>query len=180
MNKVRAVVFAAVVGASSLAAGGGLVACGGSWWSNFTNDPVQVVQVFEQGVQVAVSDAQIAWTFVQPFLPADKVAQINQQFMNAIAAVNHGLKVLNDAVQAAVAAHQPNPDFAALMAAVTDAVQQVLAIIAQYTVTPPAADAGAPDGGTVAASAGGKAPVSQAYLDAQAVLADLQRQAHKH
>jgi hypothetical protein len=181
MNKLRAIVFASVVGVSTLAAGGGVVACGGSWWSNFTNDPVQNVQVFEQGVQIAVSDAQIAWTLVQPFLPPAQLTQINQQFENAIAAINHGLRVLNDAVTAAVAAHTPNPDFTALMAAVTDAVQQVLAIIAEYTVTPPA-DAGAPvvaDGGA-AASASGKAPASQAYLDAQAMLVALKQQAHAH
>lgn len=129
--------------------------CASTWWTSFTNDPVQIVQSFEQGVQIALNDAAIAWSVVQPFLPAASAAQITQQYTNAVFAVNHSLQVLSDAVTAAVAAQTPNPDFSTLMTAVTDAVSQVLAIIQQYVATPPAAvDGGmAPiaDSGTVAA-----------------------------
>lgn len=114
-------------------------ACNSSWWQNFVDDPVQQVQTFEQGVQVALNDAAIAWSVVQPFLPAANAAQITQQYNNAVFAVNHTLHALSDAVAAAVAAQTPNPNFSVLMTAVTDAIGQVLAIIQQYVQSAPTA-----------------------------------------
>lgn len=166
-------VLAAAVG---IGAAISTVGCGSSWWANFTNDPARQVQTFEQGVQLVLNDTQIAWTVIQPLLPADKAAAITQQYENGVFAVNHALTVLNDAVTAAVAAQQPNPDFTALMTAVTDAVGQVLAIIHQYMqpVTPPAppvADAGPP-------ATQLKGPMQiPAYDDAMAGLTQLKKQA---
>lgn len=125
-----------------------------TWWQNFQNDPVASIHSFEQGVQIVLSDAQIAWVVVQPMLPAANAAQITTQYNNAVFAVNHALTALNDAVNAAAAAKQPNPDFSKLMVAVTDAVGQVLAIIDQYKTST------APSAGTAV-----KAPVSIPALD---------------
>jgi hypothetical protein len=155
---------------------GATTACSSTWWQEFQANPVAQVQAFEQGVQVVLNDAQIAWTFVQPFLPAAQAGAITAQYQNAVFAVNHALQVLNDAVTAAVAAQQSNPNFTALMAAVTDAIGQVLAIIQQYTA--PTGDGGAPvlDGGAPpAAVASAKAPLTPAFADAQAGLASLQK-----
>jgi enamine deaminase RidA (YjgF/YER057c/UK114 family) len=135
-----------VVSSLALALGfGGTLGCSAAstWWQNFQSNPVAQVQSFESTVQIGLNSAQVAWTFLQPYLPPAQAAQINQTFENVVATVNHSLTLLNDAVSAAIAAQQPNPNFSALMQAVSDAFNQVLAIIAQYT-TQPTADGGAP------------------------------------
>jgi hypothetical protein len=59
--------------------------------------------------------------------------------------VNHAEQILNDAVLAAQAAQQSNPNFTTLMQAVGDALSQVIAIVDTYTQSPtPVADGGAP------------------------------------
>lgn len=142
------VTIAIFVAMTSVAAAG----CSGcaTWWQNFIANPVAQVQTFEQTVQVALNDAQIAWPSVVPFLPAAQSAAISLQFTNAVAAVNHALALLNDAVQAAVAAQTSDPDFSALMVAVSDAVGQVVAIIAEYTQA--SSDAGTDAGPTLTAA----------------------------
>jgi leucyl aminopeptidase (aminopeptidase T) len=148
---------------------GATVSCNSAWWKNFESNPVAEVQSFEQGVQVVLNDAQLAWTIVQPYLPPATAAAINLQFNNAVFAVNHALVALNDAVQAAVAAQNPNPDFSAMMASVTDAIAQVIAIIDQYTNLQIVTDGGA----TVTATNNGKAPMSPMLVDAHAGLTSL-------
>jgi len=104
-----------------------------TWWQNFQSNPVAQVTTFEQGAQVALSGAQVAFNLLLPRLaPADQ-AQAMTDFNNALATVNHALVALNDAVTAAADAKQANPDFSGAMAAVTDAVNQVIAIVDQYT-----------------------------------------------
>jgi len=132
-------VLALVLGTGSVAG----CSAASNWWQNFQANPVAQVQTFESTVQIGLNSAQAAWTFLQPYLPAAQAAQINQTFLNVVATVNHSLTLLNDAVAAAIAAETPNPNFGALMQAVSDAFNQVLAIIAQYT-TPAAVDGGAP------------------------------------
>jgi hypothetical protein len=152
------------------ALGAAVVGCNPQWWQNVINDPSATVTAFEQGVQVALNDAAIAWAVVQPFLPPANLAAITQQYENAVFAVNHALVALNDAVTAAIAAQQPNPDFSALMAAVSDAVAQVLAIIQQYSSNAPI-DGGAPPAPTPAGVAA--KPTNPALYEAQAQLAKL-------
>lgn len=124
---------------------GGTVACNSTWWQDFQKNPVEQVQVFESGVHTALSAAQVAWAFVQSYLPAASAAAITQQYQNAVFAVNHALTVLDDAVSAALDAQQSNPDFSKLMTAVADAVAQVIAIVDQYKGVVP------PDGGAIVA-----------------------------
>ncbi len=178
----KSIIVAALVAAVPVM-GVTVAGCNSAWWQNFQNDPVQQVQTFEAGVQVVLNDAQIAWTIVQPLLPPAQSAQITQQYENAVFAVNHALQVLNDAVSAAIAAQQPNPDFSALMTAVTDAVGQVLAIIHQYMQ--PAADAGAPPAPVADAGAPPapqlKMPASlPAYDEAVSTLDKLKKEAKRH
>ena len=111
---------------------------------------VQQIQGFESTVQIGLNGAQVAWTFIQPYLPPAQLTQLNQTFETAVAATNHALSLLNDALTAALAAQQPMPDFTALMTAVSDAFSQVLALIVQFTST--SSDAGAPDSAAAAAS----------------------------
>lgn len=132
--------LACAVGAGAIADTG----CNSAWWQNFKNDPVEQVQTFEATIQVAVSAAELAWPAIVQAIPPASQAQANLQFQNAVTAVNHGLQALNDAVNAAVAAQQPNPDFSALMQAISDAVNQVIAIVDLYSQQPAAPDAGPP------------------------------------
>jgi hypothetical protein len=135
-----------------LAVVGSLSLTGCSWWNGVTNDPITSVQTFEQSVEVVMNDAQVAWQIVQPFLPAAQAASLNAKFQTAVLAVNHALSALNDAVQTAQDIKKSNPDFSGAIKAVSDAVQQVLAIIDEVkaSLTPAPSDAGASDGGLVA------------------------------
>jgi hypothetical protein len=164
---MRQYIIAAVVATGVAVVGSSLSGCT-SWWKQFESNPVAEVQSFEQGVQIVLNDAQLAWTIVQPYLPPATAAAINAQFVKAVADVNHALSVLNDAVQVAVAAQTSNPDFSTMMAAVTDAIAQVLAIIDQYTNLPIVMD-----GGAAVAANNGKAPMSPMLADAHAGLASL-------
>lgn len=153
------------------ALGAALVGCNSQWWQNVINDPSAAVTAFEQGVQVALNDAAVAWAVVQPFLPPVSAAQITQQYHNAVFAVNHALVVLNDAVDAAIAAHQTTPDFSVLMAAVTDAVAQVLAIIQQYSSN--SSSTAPTDGGVAPVGGAAGKPMNPALYEAQAQLSKL-------
>ncbi len=115
-----------------------LPGCNSAWWQNITSNPVEAVQEFEAGINVAVSAAQLAWPAILQAIPAANQAQAQQQFTNALSSVNHAMQLLNDGVNAAVAAQTSNPNFTALMQAVSDAVAQVVAIVDTYTGTQPA------------------------------------------
>jgi len=158
-----------VVSSLAITLGLGVLGCGSTWWENFQSNPVAQVQTFESTVQIGLNGAQVAWTFLQPYLPPAQVASINQVFQNAIATVNHSLSILNDAVAADVAAKTTDPNFTALMAAVSDAFNQVLAIIAQYTQS--SGDAGVASihaGAPAASSVPGLADATDAALRLQA------------
>ena len=155
-----------IIGTAFLAAAATMGAgCNSAWWQSFVSNPVLQVQTFEQGVQVVLNEAQLAWAVVLPLLPAANVAAITQQYENALFAVNHAVKVLNDAVTAAVSAQTSNPNFSALMAAVTDAIGQVLAIVNQYNTNSPI-DAGAilsATKGAPSSATSGTAALADAY-----------------
>lgn len=122
----------------------GVSACG-AWWQNLANNPVAEVQAFEQSVQVVLNVAETSWSVIEPLLPANIQAQAQAAYKAAILVVNKAIVALNDAVQAAVAAKGPAPDFTAVMQAVSDAIAQVVSIINQFKVQVPAsAVAGTP------------------------------------
>ncbi len=97
------------------------------------------VQLFETGVQVALSTAEVVWAGVMPLLPPAAAAQDQQLFNDAVVVVNDTLGALNDAITVAQQTQNPNPDFSALSTAVTDALKKVLAIVDQFrgTAVPP-------------------------------------------
>lgn len=141
-----------------------LPGCNSSWWQNFQNDPVEQVQSFETSVQVGLNAAQLAWPAILAALPPANQAAANTQFVNGIAAVNHGLQALNDAVAADVAAQGPTPNFVSLMQAVSDAMGQIIAIVDLYNGSaPPAGDAGAPSVGKAPAAAPSIADLRASY-----------------
>ena len=166
-----------------IAMGASTVGCAAAaqWWQNFESNPVAQIQSFESGVQVVLNDVQVAWTIIQPFLPTSSAAAVTQQYENGVYAVNGALQVLNDAVQADIAAQTPNPDFSTLMTAVTNAIQTVISIVQQYAgqspVPVPGLDAGTPPPPAVAVAP--KVPAAIPALTAATQgLASLQKQIH--
>ncbi len=115
-----------------------------AWWQNFENNPAEQAQTIAQTAQVALNGAQAAWNTILPLIPQAAQAQANALFINAVATANHAITGLLDALTAAADAKQSNPNFAGAIAAVSDAVDQVLAIINQYTGAGTTVDGGAP------------------------------------
>jgi hypothetical protein len=152
-----------LVALSTLSFAGATVSCSAAWWSEFSSNPVEQIQTFEQGTIIVLNTAQAAWSVIQPLLPSSAVVAVTQQYENAVVAVNHAIQILNDAVTAALAAETPNPSFAVLMSAVTDAISQVLAIIDQYVTN------------TSASWDGGVSASTSAAVEAHAGLAKLQK-----
>jgi hypothetical protein len=137
-----------------------------AWWQQFEANPLEQVEVFEQGAQVAVSDATVAFNTVLPFLPASTQVQAQTAFNNTLVTVNHALAALNDAVQAAVAAQTANPDFTALITDVENAIAQIIAVVDQYNAAPPAPPS--------ATAAYGQRPTDPSGLaDAKSILTSL-------
>ncbi len=158
---MRKTILSAVLASTVVLGASSLHGCA-SWWQNFKDDPVAQVQAFEQGVQVVMADLQIAWTVLKPMLPPDTAAKVEAQYVRAVAAVNHALHALNDAVMVAVEAQEKRPDFAKLMVAVADAVGEVIKIIDLYRTAAPSADAGPP---TAFGEAGATMGASRAPAD---------------
>jgi hypothetical protein len=109
-----------------------------TWWDNFKANPIEQVQTFEAGVAVAVSDATVAFQVVKNYLPAATQVEAQNVFNQALLTVNNAESALNNAVQAAVDAGQTNVSFTALITAVNNAIQAIIAIVNQYTSAPPA------------------------------------------
>lgn len=112
------------------------VGCGGSWWQNWKNNPVAQVQTFEQSARTVLAIADVSWNSVKPYLPAEVLIKAQPRYDQAVLAVNKALVLLDDAVQVAVETQNPHPDFSKLIAAVSDAVTQVVAIINEFKTTP--------------------------------------------
>jgi hypothetical protein len=80
--------------------------------------------------------ADVSWNSIKPYLPAETLVKVQPRYDQAVLTVNKSLLILDDAVQVAIEAKNPNPDFSKLIAAVSDAVVQVVAIINEFKATP--------------------------------------------
>jgi hypothetical protein len=139
-----------------------------SWWASFEANPLEQVQTFEAGVGIAVSDATVAFQVVKNYLSASDQVQAQNDFNTALVTIDNAESALNAAVQAAVDAQQTNVNFTALITAVNDAVQAIVAIVNQYSSAPPAPAS--------ATAAFGTRPTNPLGLaQATAVLANLRR-----
>ena len=111
--------------------------CSSAWWQNIQNNPAAAVDAFEKDVNIGLGIADITWNSIKVYLPADQAVKAQLRYDQAVFAVNKSLVVLNDAVQAAVDAKTPNPDFTKLIADVSDALSQVIAIIDEFKTSAP-------------------------------------------
>ena len=155
-----------------------MTSCSSAWFNNFKNDPIAQVQTFENTVKTTLDIAAVVWTGVKPYLSADVAAKAQLRYDQAIIVVNKALVALNDAVQVAVESQQAHPDFSKLIANVTDAVAQVIAIIDEFKTAAPAvampSDGGMPEGGVKMAVSAGDPP---GYADMKASQAQMKKMA---
>ncbi len=135
-----------IVAGALVATLGGAAGCAtlASWWQEFENNPAEQAQVISQEAQVALNGAQLAWNSILPLIPQAAQAAANALFINLMASANHAVTALLDALTAAADSQTSNPNFAAAISAVSAAVDQVLAIINQYTGAGTTVDGGAP------------------------------------
>jgi hypothetical protein len=101
-------------------------------WQNLLQDPTAEVTSVEQTVNIILDGAQLAWTAIQPLLPADQAASINAVFAQAVADVTAALSALNTAVQIAEAEKTAAPNFSAQLAVLQTAAAKVIALVDQY------------------------------------------------
>jgi len=116
-----------------------MTACSSNWWSNFAKDPVAQVQTVENVAQTTVQTAIFVFNQLKPLLPPADAAALETAFTQAQATLAHAITALNDGLQAAVEAQQPNPDLSKLIGDVIDAVNNIVAIIDQYKAKTPQA-----------------------------------------
>lgn len=129
MKRIRILVVTAVLGMFAPTVTG--CAAVAAWWQQVESNPASAISQLVQYVQGFIGTAQAIWALLVPSLGAS-AAQANTDFNNAMVTVQDSLTALQDAVQAAQLAQQPNPDFTALEAAVQDAVAKAFAVIQQW------------------------------------------------
>ena len=115
-------------------------ACSPTTTSTVTN-AVNIAQQVDTAAQTVLSGAEIAWPLIVQFIAPAGQAAATAAFSAATLVANKSLLALSDAIAAAQAANQTNPDFSAAIAAVTDAVSQVIAIVNQFKTQSPASAA---------------------------------------
>ena len=136
--------------------------CGSAWWQNIISNPGSVQQLISYVTSFLQAVAAI-WNVIFPLIPTAAQAQAETDYNNAIFSVEQGVVALEDALKAAAAAQQSNPDFSALIANVQAAVDALMKIVAQW------------QSGT--AGAGGASPQAAARTTAASTeMAELVRQ----
>lgn len=138
MPRIRHLVLTVALAVIALPAGGTLV-------SGCTQPlvPISVIagaQTAAMTAQTVVTGAQAAWPIILAAIPAAQQAAAQEAFDSAVFASNHAILALDDAIQAAIAANNANPDLTAVISQVADAVAQVVAIVQRFhLLAPPAA-----------------------------------------
>ena len=99
---------------------------------------ISTAEVVAQTAATVVADAQAVWPIVYAAIPAAQQPAAQDAFSKAVFAANHAILALDDAVQAAVAADNPKPDFTAIFAQLSDAVAQVVSIVKNFQGASPA------------------------------------------
>ena len=129
MPRVRHLVIALALAVVPPAAGAAMIGC---------NPPVvptnaiAAAEVVAETAATIVADAQAVWPIVLAAIPAAQQPAAQDAFNKAVFAANHAILVLDDAIQVAIAANTPNPDFTAIISQVADAVAQIVSIVQSF------------------------------------------------
>ncbi len=152
------------LGLVAVAATGSISACSASWWQNLVNNP-GAAQQFISYVTTFLQAVASVWAIIFPLIPATAQAQAQTDYANGVFTVDQSVAALEDALKAAAAAQQSNPDFSAIIANVQAAIDALMAIVTRWQGN----TASTSDGG-VTANAVGTRP------DTKAQMAELVRQ----
>lgn len=106
------------------------VGCTAAQWANF----VTVATQFVAYVQTFLQTAAAIWPQIVGLLGSNAPAA-DAVFKKAYATVTDALGALQQGIAAATIAQQPNPDLAALIQAVQQAVSDLMAVVNQYRAT---------------------------------------------
>ena len=93
---------------------------------------IAAAQAVVQTASTVVADAQAVWPIVLASIPAAQQPAAQDGFNKAVFAAHHAILALDDAIQAAITANTPNPDFTAIFGQVADAVAQVVSIVQSF------------------------------------------------
>ncbi|HTQ43911.1 MAG TPA: hypothetical protein VMI75_14215 [Polyangiaceae bacterium] len=105
-----------------------------AWWQGVLANPGNVTS-FIQYVLTFLQGVAALWGAIFPFIPAASQAKAQADFDSAVYSVEQALAALEDAVRAAAAAHQSNPDFSAIISNVQAAVASLVKIAEQWQGT---------------------------------------------
>jgi hypothetical protein len=120
-------------------------AAAAQWWQGIVSNPGSALQLISYVLSLLEGIASL-WSQVLPLIPASSQAAANTAFNNAVYTVEQSAAALQDAIRAAAAAGESNPNFATLVANVQAAVAALMNIYNQWT-----GGGAAPDGGATTA-----------------------------
>lgn len=128
MTKLYSLFLALIIGVS-------LTAC--SQQPVFPTSAIAAAETAAQTATTVVSDAQAAWPIVKAFLPLVDQSAAQDAFDKGVFAVNHAILTLDDAINAAIAANTPNPDFSALLSSLSDGIAQIVSVVQEFRTKAP-------------------------------------------
>jgi hypothetical protein len=132
MTTIRSLLRAALLACLTIAAPVAAGAVQGCTPPVVPTNAIAVAEVAAQTAATVVSDAQAVWPILYAAIPAAQQPAAQDAFDKAVFAANHAVLALNDAIQAAIAANNPNPSFTTIIATLGDAVGQVVAIVQNF------------------------------------------------
>lgn len=112
-------------------------AAAAQWWQGVLSNPGSATS-FIQYVLTFLQGAIALWNAIFPLIPAASQAKAQLDFNNSVYTVEQTLAAAEDAIRAAAAAHQANPDFSAVIANVQAAVAALMKIVQAWQGAQPA------------------------------------------
>ena len=139
MNKSRRLIASMLSAIVILTTGAASIGCAAAaqWWQGVLSNPGSVSS-FIQYVLTFLQGAVALWNAIFPLIPTASQAKAQLDFNNSVYTVEQALAAAEDAVRAAAAAHQANPDFSAVITNVQAAVAALMKIVQAWQGTQPA------------------------------------------
>jgi hypothetical protein len=108
------------------------IALGSTGCAGGLQNLITQAEIFEVGMQTALSIAQTTWANLYPNLPANVQAEAQPLYNDAITGLQGAITELDDGITLATQANNPNPDLSVAIAAVAQALTTVINVIDQF------------------------------------------------